>query len=120
MVPRINEQPVVIRGNLGADPEAFETPAGKEGVRFSVATWAGRSKDDQVQSAWVRVTVWAELAKRVLTGLHKGDGVVVGGMLNPEPFVSEKDGSTRAFYNLTGFSVGRSTRGVEILIADSK
>lgn len=49
---------LVIRGNLGRDPEMSYTPSGQAYTKLSVAVWAGKQK-----TMWITVSVWGDLAE---------------------------------------------------------
>jgi len=67
---------VCLIGNLGKDPEEFETRNGK-GCRFSLATQKGG-----VEGAdWHSVTVWGSGVPACLQYLHKGSKVCVQGSI---------------------------------------
>jgi single-strand DNA-binding protein len=83
---------VVLIGNLGRDPELFQTQAGQAVARLSIATNAVWMKDGERQrrTEWHRVVVWGPRAERIAAQLHKGTLVYLEGRLrtrtvaNPE------------------------------------
>jgi single-strand DNA-binding protein len=79
---------VVLIGNLGRDPELFQTQSGQAVARLSVATNEVWMKDGERQrrTEWHRVVVWGPQAERLATQLHKGSLVYVEGRLRTRAF----------------------------------
>lgn len=75
---------VILVGNLGADPEMRYTPSGTAVATLSVATnrrWKDRDGNQQDETEWHRVIVWAQTAEFCSTYLSKGSKVYVEGRL---------------------------------------
>jgi single-strand DNA-binding protein len=75
---------VIIMGNLGADPELRQTPAGQAVTTLSVATtraYTDRDGLEQKTTEWHRVVVWGKQAENCAHYLSKGRGVFVEGRL---------------------------------------
>jgi single-strand DNA-binding protein len=75
---------VIIMGNLGADPELRQTPAGQTVTTLSVATtraYTDRDGLEQKATEWHRVVVWGKQAENCAHFLSKGRGVFVEGRL---------------------------------------
>jgi single-strand DNA-binding protein len=71
---------VTLIGNLGRDPEVFQTQSGRAVARLSIATNEVWMKDGERQrrTEWHRVVVWGPRAERT-TELRKGTPVYVEG-----------------------------------------
>jgi single-strand DNA-binding protein len=81
-------QKVIIVGNLGRDPEMRYTPSGTPVTNFSVATnrrWTDQQGQTQEETVWFRISCWGRLAETTNEYLSKGRGVLVEGMLQPDP-----------------------------------
>lgn len=99
-----SNQPVVITGNVGKDPEQSFTPSGKPVTHLSLAVHAGKDKDGKTLTSWFRVTFWGELNQKVTDTVKSGDRLVIGGQLTPTPRVFDnKAGETVGSYDLVGF-----------------
>jgi single-strand DNA-binding protein len=79
---------VTLIGNLGRDPEGFDTRNGR-GCRLSVAT-TYKPKDGEEQTEWHRVILFGQPADFALDYLAKGRQVFVQGRLKTSSY--EKDG----------------------------
>jgi len=73
----------VLIGNLGRDPELFQTQGGRAVARLSIATNEAWTKDGERQrrTEWHRVVVWGPRAARIAAQLRKGTLVYVEGRL---------------------------------------
>jgi single-strand DNA-binding protein len=106
-------QNLLITGNLGKDPEARYTPAGKLVVSFSVATNEQYEKDGEKvkKTTWFRVQAWGKLAEICQQYLGKGSKVFVQGKLVADdatggPKIWEsKDGAKHASFEIMASSV---------------
>jgi single-strand DNA-binding protein len=72
---------VILRGNLGADPELRMTQGGKAVLKLRLATTEhfevnGEKKE---KTEWHRIVLWGEQAERLGKELSKGDMVFVFG-----------------------------------------
>ena len=87
---------VTIIGNLGRDPEGFDTRNGK-GCKLSVATSRKIKGDDgswsEEETEWHRVVVFGKSAEFCLNYLEKGRKVFVRGRLKTSSY--DKDGVKR-------------------------
>lgn len=77
---------IVIKGNLGADPEVKSVGKNNNSIcTFNLAVNEYRGKDQsgapRYDTFWVRIVAWGRLAE-ALEGLSKGDQVVVTGKLS--------------------------------------
>lgn len=75
---------VILIGNLGSDPEMRYTPSGTAVATLSVATnrrWKDREGNQQDETEWHRVIVWAQSAEFCSNYLSKGTKVYVEGRL---------------------------------------
>lgn len=84
---------VVIRGNLGRDPEVKYTTNGTAIARFSVAVneeWTGADGQTKAKTSWIDCQAWSGLAEKLAAHYRKGTTVVVNGRLTVDSW--EKDG----------------------------
>jgi single stranded DNA-binding protein len=85
----LNGIPSLIVGNLGRDPE-FQLVNGKQIARISIGVTPRVKKQGQWQDApalWYRVTIWdTYLAEHVMASLHKGDRVLVYGIVTSDEY----------------------------------
>jgi single-strand DNA-binding protein len=75
---------VILIGNLGSDPELRYTQSGTAVATLSVATsrrWKDKDGNQQDETEWHRVIVWAQSAEYCSTYLSKGSKVYVEGRL---------------------------------------
>jgi len=75
---------VILVGNLGADPELRYTQSGTAVATLSVATnrrWKDKDGNQQDETEWHRVVVWAQSAEFCGNYLSKGMKVYVEGRL---------------------------------------
>lgn len=81
---------VTLIGNLGRDPELFQTQSGQAVARLSIATNEVWSKDGERQrrTEWHRVVVWGSRAERIAAQLRKGTPVYVEGRLRTRTFTN--------------------------------
>lgn len=88
---------VQLIGNLGSDPEDFETNNGGYGCNFSLATnrrWKDRDGKTQEETDWHKITCWETLAELAMDYLHTGRAVYVEGRIRYEEWEDE-DGNRR-------------------------
>ncbi len=83
---------VTLIGNLGRDPELFQTQNGQAVARLSVATNEVWMKDGERQrrTEWHRVLVWGPRAERTAQ-LRKGIPVYVEGRLCTRRFTNAEN-----------------------------
>lgn len=75
---------VILVGRLGADPEMRYTTSGTAVATLSVATnrkWKDKDGNQQEETEWHRVVVWAQSAEFCGNYLSKGSMVYVEGRL---------------------------------------
>lgn len=89
---------VTIIGNLGRDPEAFDTRNGR-GCRLSVAT-TYKPKEGEEQTEWHRVVLFNQPADFAIDYLTKGRQVFVQGRLRTSSY--EKEGQTHYSTDIIG------------------
>jgi single-strand DNA-binding protein len=86
---------VVIMGNLGADPVAHTSKAGKNYCHFSLATNYVRTNEKgekEKQATWHRIKVFGKTAEHCQTYLRKGSGAVVDGYISNSTY-KKSDGT---------------------------
>ena len=104
----------MVAGNLGSDPEIRFTPSGKAVVTLSVATNPRRYDKDTGQwetldTVWVRVIVWEDMAENVAECLRKGDRVLAFGRWQTREF-EDREGEQRSITELIAEEIGPSLR----------
>ena len=73
---------VILVGNVGRDPDVFETKSGTKVVHLSLATNRPPfGDDDEQRTDWHRLTLWAGLAQFTEENVKKGDRIYVEGRL---------------------------------------
>jgi single-strand DNA-binding protein len=84
---------VTLIGNLGRDPELFQTQSGRAVARLSIATNEVWMKDGERQrrTEWHRVVVWGPRAERIAEQLRKCTPVYVEGRLRTRTFTNAEN-----------------------------
>jgi single-strand DNA-binding protein len=75
---------VILIGNLGSDPEMRYTPSGVAVATLRLATnrrWKDKEGNQQDETEWHRVIVWAQSAEYCSNYLSKGSKIYVEGRL---------------------------------------
>lgn len=96
-------QELTIVGNAGADAEMRYTPSGVPVTTFSVAT--SRRVKDQDITTWHRVTCWNKLAEVTGEYVHRGDRVLVTGIVEARAFLDKRTREPRAALEVTASNV---------------
>lgn len=87
---------VIMRGNLGRDPEKRTTTTGKTVTSFSLAISDRRKKPSgeiEDRTEWVKVVCWGNLAENCASNLRKGSPCLVVGRWRTDSW--EKNGEKR-------------------------
>ena len=87
---------VILLGNIGKDPEARETKAGKV-VNLVMATsekYTDKSGQKQENTEWHNLVVFGKLADVVAKYVKKGDKLYVEGSITTRKW-EDKEGNTR-------------------------
>jgi len=86
---------LILVGHLAADPEKFQTEAGKTRVTFPVATHRDATSDGVKKEVtdYHRVVTWGKLGEDCLAQLSKGQGVYIEGSILNRAY--EKDGERK-------------------------
>ncbi len=107
----------IIIGNLGSDPELRYTAGGQAVANFSVATtekWRDKEGQNQENTEWHRVVLWARQAEVAKEYLKKGSSVYIEGRIQTRSY-EDKDGNKRYTTEIVGqrmqFLGGRSGGG---------
>lgn len=98
---------VILRGNLGADPELRYTGAGTPVANFRLATneqWTDREGRKQKKTEWHRVVVWAGLAENCAKYLSKGRSVLIEGKIQTRQWEDDK-GNKRSTTEIVALNV---------------
>lgn len=92
----------IIVGNVGRDPVARTTQAGKSVCDFSVAVTRKFGTGDQRQerTVWYRVTCWEQLADIATQYVRKGGQVMIVGTVEASAYL-DKQGQPAASLDLT-------------------
>lgn len=106
--------PIVVVGNLVADPELKFTPSGAAVVNFTVASTA--RKFDRETNTWkdgdkvfMRCNAWRGLAENVAESFTKGMRVMASGVLRQRSYET-KEGEKRSVMELEAEEVGPSLK----------
>jgi single-strand DNA-binding protein len=91
---------VTLVGALGTDPELRTTPSGADVVNFSIAT-NERTKNAEGKwvdgaTSWFRVAAWGTLGRNAHASLHKGQRVVVQGVLRITEYSTASNGASKS------------------------
>jgi single-strand DNA-binding protein len=91
---------VTLIGALGTEPELRTTPNGADVVNFSVAT-NERTKNAEGKwvdgaTSWFRVAAWGTLGRNAHASLHKGQRVVVQGVLRITEYSTASNGVSKS------------------------
>lgn len=103
---------IIVRGNVGKDPELKFTKSGLAVAKFSVAVTERVQQDGEWMdgdTTWFDVTCWRGLAEDVTEGVRKGQRVSVGGRFKLEKWDGD-DGVTRTTAAVTADWVGIAPR----------
>lgn len=84
---------VTITGNLGADPQQFGRNGGRPACVFRLGC-TRRYQDrngvwQQLPTTWITVKAFRGLAMNIMRSFHKGDAVIVVGLLGTEQWRSD-------------------------------
>ena len=85
---------VMLKGNLGADPELRYTSAGKAVANFSIATtsfWNDPTGTRQEKTEWHRLVLWGKQAEVADGLLKKGSQIFVEGSLKTREWIDRED-----------------------------
>ena len=81
---------VILVGNVGRDPDVYETKKGTKVVHLSLATNRPPFGDEAEQRTdWHRLTLWAGLAQFTEENVKKGDRIYVEGRLEYDAYERE-------------------------------
>ena len=93
-----NDNTITVVGRIGQEPELRTTPQGSDVLNFSVATTERKRNADGSWSdgatSWFRVAAWGPLGRNAHASFHKGQLVIVHGVLKVAEFALE--GGTRS------------------------
>jgi single-strand DNA-binding protein len=89
---------LILKGNLGADPEMFYTTDGDPIASFNLAFKTGKDK-----TGWVRIKAFSKQAEIAEKYLHKGARIIVFGRLDPQEWETD-DGEKRKSFQIIAHS----------------
>ena len=98
---------VLLRGNLGGDPESQVLPSGERVAKLRLATntyLRGPTGERVARTDWHRVEAWGRTAEFALTSLRKGDKVQVMGVLRQD-VVTAPAGTKKYFVHVRAYEV---------------
>jgi single-strand DNA-binding protein len=118
-----NDNTITLVGRIGQEPELRMTPQGADVLNFSIATSERRRGADGSWSdgptSWFRVAVWGELGRNAHRSLHRGQQVIVHGVLKVTEYRLEGGGrSQRAEVRAT--AVGHDLRWGATTFTDAR
>jgi len=87
-----NENKVILKGHLGADPELKYTGTGKTVATFNIAT--SYKWNDKETTEWHRIIAWENWGNYAADNLRKGTAVHIEGRLSTRSW-QDKDGNKR-------------------------
>lgn len=95
-----NDNTITVVGRIGQEPELRTTAKGQEVLNFSVATNERRRAVDGTWSdgptSWFRIAAWGTLARNAQLSFHRGQRVVVHGVLRVTEFQSQTGGRSQS------------------------
>jgi single-strand DNA-binding protein len=93
-----NDNTITVVGRIGQEPELRATPKG-DVLNFSVATnERKRGADGEYTdgpTSWFRVAAWHDLGRHAHASLHRGQRVIVSGVLAIREFQLEGGGKSK-------------------------
>jgi single-strand DNA-binding protein len=93
-----NENTITLVGRIGQEPELRATSKG-DVLNFNVATNERKRNADNTWSdgptSWFRVSAWHDLARHGHASLHRGQQVIVRGVLTVREFQVEGGGKSK-------------------------
>lgn len=114
------ETPIVIIGNLTADPELRFTPSGAAVANFTIAS-TPRTFDRQTNewkdgdTLFMRCSIWRDAAENVADTLRKGMRVIASGNLTMRPWET-KDGEKRTSTEMNVQEIGPSLKSASAVV----
>jgi single-strand DNA-binding protein len=100
---------IVIKGNLGSDPELKFTKNNKAFVSFNLA-YTPRVKQGEVwidgETVWFRAVQWGEKSEALIDNLVKGDSVLIQGSWKPSVY-NTKEGVEKTSLELNITEIGK-------------
>lgn len=87
----------ILVGNLGKDPELRYTPSGTAVCNFSIATthrFKDKQGEQQEETTWHNIVVWAGLAEVCGKYLEKGKQVYIEGRIQNRSY-EDRDGNKK-------------------------
>jgi single-strand DNA-binding protein len=95
-----NDNTITVVGRIGQEPELRTTAKGQEVLNFSIATNERRRAADGTWSdgptSWFRIAAWGTLARNAQLSFHRGQRVVVHGVLRVNDFQQQGGGRSQS------------------------
>lgn len=106
--------PITLVGNIVADPELRYTPSGAAVANFRVASTPRKfnpqtNQWEDEEALFLACNIWRQPAENVANTLHKGDRVIVTGVLKQRSY-DDREGNKRTVYEVEVDEVGPSLR----------
>jgi single-strand DNA-binding protein len=118
----MNPAPVVIIGNVTAEPELTYTTSNQARLSFSVASnyvWYDQAGEKQEKVSFFNVTAWRYTAENAAKTLEKGIGVIVTGRLEQRTW-EDKEGNKRSTVEVIADEVAINTKAIEAVTRRAK
>ena len=90
---------VILKGNLGKDPESSYTPAGDAVVKFSIAVPHPYKPKEKDRTFWANCVAWKKTAEIIKEYFTKGQQILVCGYVEERKW--EKDGQKHSSVQIT-------------------
>ncbi|MEB3192522.1 MAG: single-stranded DNA-binding protein [Snowella sp.] len=119
----MNPAPVVIIGNVTADPELTITASGQSRLSFSVASnyvWYDQAGEKQEKVSFFNITAWRYTADNAAKTLEKGIGVIVTGRLEQRTWEDKETGQKRSTVEVIADEIAINTRAIEAVTRRAK
>lgn len=91
-------QILVLKGNVGREPEMRYTPTGKPVCTTSLAVgerWTSDDGERHERTEWFNLEAWGKNAETMIAYVHKGDNLLLEGKLHTDEY--EQDGQKKRF-----------------------
>ncbi len=95
---------ITLMGNVGEEPVMRYTPAGVPVTVFSLAVnhqWTDANGAKQKKTKWFRINCWRERAEFAAQYVHKGDALLVQGVVDANAFLGKEDNKPKASLEVT-------------------
>lgn len=103
----MNNNDILLIGNIGKDPTIKQTQNGNTRAAFQLATsrYIGQGQERQRVADWHNVVAWGTLANEIAANLSKGRRVIVSGELRTDT-IKDAEGNNKYFTYVLARDVG--------------